>query len=173
MLRTLSRSAAKAASRPLRHPTSTPRWIPSKKLPYSGLPNCEMIARRFSSSQTDPPAYFARNLKQEKLQRGEFTDIHDITPEEAIYPYEYDVLLSDVTHDTLKQTISDEIGIAYISEATGDAKQPVSVCDGYIYGPNRRPIVPLVVSYQEQSRWVFFLIDSSSPWTFLSSQVSS
>ena len=96
---------------------------------YSGPPNYEMIARRPPSSRPIRRHILLKN-EQEKLQRGEFTDIHDITPEEGIYPYEYDVLLSDITHDTLKQTTSDEIGIAHPPEATDDTKQRVSVCDG-------------------------------------------
>ena len=70
----------------------------------------------------------------------------------GIHPDGYGVLLSDVTLDTLKQTISDEIGIAYLLEANDDTKKPVSVCDSYIYGPSRRPIAPLVVGYEEKSR---------------------
>ena len=168
MLRALSQQVAKAVPR---LSTSTLRQMHSVQLPYSGPPSYEMVSRRFAS-QVDPQGYFARKREQETLQRGKFTDIHDITPEEGIYPDEYDVLLTDITHETLMKAISDEIGIVYLSEATGDTKKPVSVCDGYIYGPNRRPIVPLVVSYGKQSRWVFFIVDSGSPWTFMSKQVS-
>ena len=140
--------------------------------PYTGPPSYETITQRFSSLQPDPLAYFSKKRQEEALQRSQFTDIHDITPEEAFHPNQYDVLLTDISHQTLEHTISDELGIVYLSEATDDAQKPVRVCDGYIYGPHKRTIIPLVVTSQQESRWLFFVVDSGSPWTFMSRLVS-
>lgn len=172
MFRLLSRQAVKAVPRPgLRLSTGTSHRTYSVQLPYSGPPSYETISRRFSSSQVDPQAYF--NLKQQKeaKDRGEFVDIHDVDPEYSPGPNEYDVLLSDVTHAKLQSTIAEQLGIAYLSEAA-DAKEVIQVSTGYIYGLHKRTIVPFIVTYGKEARWVFFIVDSGSPWTYLSAQVS-
>jgi len=144
MFRLLSRQAVKALPRPgLRLSTDTSRQIHSEQLPYTGPPSYETIARRFSSSQVDPQAYFTRKRQEEAKQRGEFIDIHDIGRD----PNDYDVLITDVKHETLETTIAEELGIPYLSRATeSQAKKVVQVGNGYIYGSKFRGIIPLVVS---------------------------
>ncbi|RPB15818.1 hypothetical protein P167DRAFT_602907 [Morchella conica CCBAS932] len=169
MFKLLSRQAFKAVPRPgLRLPTSTSRQIHSMQLPYSGPPNYDTIARRFSSN-VDPQAYFTRKRQQEAKDRGEFVDIHDIGRD----PSDYDVLITDVKHETLETTIAEELGIPYLSKATdADAKKAVQVGHGYIYGSKFRAIIPLVVSHRDECRWVFFIMDSGAPLTYLSAQAS-
>jgi len=93
-------------------------------------------------------------------QHGRSTKIYNITLEEGIYLDEYDVVLTNNIHETLKQTSAEEIGTEYLSETTNGTK---GLCNGYIYGPNRRLIVPLV-SYSKR----FLYCDSGSIWTYLS-----
>ncbi|KAF8252667.1 hypothetical protein K440DRAFT_657862 [Wilcoxina mikolae CBS 423.85] len=93
----------------------------SIQAPFSGPPSYDTIAQRFSSSQPNPLYFFSEKRQQESL----YTEIlHDIIPEIGFYPSQYDVMLTDISHETLKQRISDELGIVYLSEATDDAKKP-------------------------------------------------
>lgn len=111
-----------------------------------------MIARRLSSSQVDPQAFFISKREQEAKDRGEFVDIH----EGGIGPADYDVLITDISHQTLETTIAEELGIPYLSKATeSDAKEVVEMGEGYIHGETVRPIVPFVVSRRDEARWVF------------------
>ena len=137
-------------------------------LPYTAPPSYEMISRRLSSN-VDPQAYFTRKRQLEARERGEFVDIHDIGND----PEDYDVLITDIQHETLETTISEELGIPYLSKAAqAKPKDVVQVAHGYIYGPKRRTIVPFVVGHGEEARWVFFVVASWAPLTYLSIQVS-
>jgi hypothetical protein len=112
-----------------------------------------------------------RKHLQAAKDRGECVDFHDVDPVDRPGPYEYDVNLSDVTHAKLQSTIAERLGIPYLSEAA-DAKEVIQVGTGYLYGVHKRTIVPFVVTYGKEARWVFFVVDSGSPWTYLSAQVS-
>ena len=127
-----------------------------------------IITRRFSSDD-GPQLYFNRKHQQEAKDRGDYIDIHDISRNSA----DYDVLITDITHETLDTTIANEIGVTYLSKAEeADAKEVIEAASGYIFGMKRRPIVPFIVNYGKESRWAFFLLDSGSPGTYLSIQVS-
>ena len=141
------------------------------QLPYTGSASYETIGRRFSSSRIDPQSYFALKQQQTAKDCGEFVDIHDIDPQDSSGPNEYDVLLSDVTHAKLQSTIAERLGIPYLSEAA-DVKEAIQVSTGYLYGAYKRTIVAFVVTYGKEARWVFFIVDSGSPWTYISAQVS-
>ena len=96
-----------------------------------------------------------------------FIDIHDGKLSHLTPPADYDVLISDITHKTLDTTIAEELGIPYLGEATkADAEARVRIADGYIFGPNDRTIIPLVVTHKEVARWVFFILDTGCPWTY-------
>ncbi|KAH0609470.1 uncharacterized protein H6S33_012956 [Morchella sextelata] len=175
MFRLLSRQAFKAVPRPRPRPGlclsngTTSRYVHSMQAPYDGLPSYDTIARRFSSSQVDPQVFFTRKRQQEAQERGEFIDIHDI----GIDPNDYDVLITDVKHETLETTVAEELGIPYLSKATeADAKEVVQVGNGYIYGRKFSAIIPFVVSHGDESRWVFFIMDSGAPLTYLSAEAS-
>ena len=86
----------------------------SNQAPFSGPPSYDMIAQHLSSSQADPQTYFVMKSQQEAKNRGEFVDIHDISRNAK----DYDVLISDIKHETLEKIISEELGIRYLSEAT-------------------------------------------------------
>jgi len=107
--------------------------------------------------------------QQEAKERGEFVDIL----EGGIDPADYDVLITDISHKTLETRIAEELGIPYLSKATEfDAKKVVEVSEGYIYGDTFRPIVPFVVSRKDEARCAFFIVGTSFPLTYLSTQVS-
>lgn len=130
-----------------------------------------MIARRFSSQNVRK--YFDQKRQQDAMDSDGFIDIHDVKPELITPPDDYDVLISDVTHQTLDTTIAEELGVPYLGKATtADAEERVRMADGYIYGPNDRTIIPLVVTHKEVARWVFFILDTGCPWTYLSAEVS-
>ena len=168
MLKTVGRRAIGTVPRPLPLFTGTSRLIHSMQPPYAGPPTYETIARRLSS-QTDPQRYFASKRQQEAINRGAFVDIHDVGRD----PKDYDVLISDVKHETLETKVAEELGIPYLSKAAeSQARVVVQVGTGYIYGPQYRPIVPFVVSHKGEALWVFFIVDNCSPLTYLSTQVS-
>ncbi|KAL7273484.1 hypothetical protein RUND412_003659 [Rhizina undulata] len=113
--------------------------------------------------------FFKRKHEQEAIDRGDYVDIHDIDPDRGFYPSEYDVLLTDITHHKLENKISEHVGIPYLSTADGDkAKKVIQAIEGYIYGPNKRTILPFIVSYRKEARWLFFILDSGSPYTYIS-----
>ncbi|PUU73966.1 hypothetical protein B9Z19DRAFT_1134108 [Tuber borchii] len=82
---------------------------------------------------------------------------------------ESDVLLLDVTEDIYAGDISRLMGVSYLSQAPDLLARDLPVEVGaIIYGPNGRTITSLIVTYKGNSRWVFFLIDTGAPKTFLS-----
>ncbi|RPB15020.1 hypothetical protein P167DRAFT_571885 [Morchella conica CCBAS932] len=163
MFRFLSRQAFKVVPRP------ASRQIHSMRLPYTGPLSYDTIARRLSLDVVDPQGYLTRKRQQEAKNRGEFVDIHDIGRD----PNDYDFLITDIKHETLETTIAEELGIPYLPKATeSQAKEVFQVGDGYIHGSKFRAIVPFVVGHKGEGRWVFFMLDSGAPLTYLSAQVS-
>ena len=62
--------------------------------------------------------------------------------------------------------------VPYLWQATEtDAKEVTKIGQGYTHGTTARPIVPLVVSRKDKARWVFFIVDTGGPLTYLSAQV--
>ncbi|PUU78570.1 hypothetical protein B9Z19DRAFT_1126630 [Tuber borchii] len=73
---------------------------------------------------------------------------------------------------TLGTRIASKFGIKYLAKAKiAEAKKPAEMVKGYIYGAGFRPLIPLRVAYGDIGGWVFFLLDSGSPVTYLSIQV--
>jgi len=80
---------------------------------------------------------------------------------------------TDVTEKILRSEISELVGIKYLEKATEDeANKKIDICSGFLYGSKYRPIFPCVVRLRDRAHWVFFLVDSGAPVTYLSSQVS-
>jgi hypothetical protein len=104
------------------------------------------------------------------MERGEFVDIHDIG---GVSPNDYDVLITDVNDNTLHSEISKLVGIPYLEEATKDeAVKVASKLHGFSYGQMFRLILPCVVSTTDQARWIFFIVHTGAPLTYISTQVS-
>lgn len=90
------------------------RKVHLEPAPYSGPPNYETLARRFSSDPS-PLAFYPTRKQEAAKERGEFVDIHDsIRPD----PKNYDVLIPDMNQCTLETDIAELVGVKYIQEAT-------------------------------------------------------
>ncbi len=138
-------------------------------VPFSGPPTYDTIARRFSS-HPNPLAFFAHKRQQEARDRGEFIDIHDVG---GVDPEDFDVLITDVNDEKLRSEIAEAVGIQYLAKATeADANKVLEIGQGVIYGKKLRTIFPCVVRNKDKAHWVFFVLDTCAPLTYLSAQVS-
>lgn len=134
-------------------------------MPRVADPSYASIARRLASSP-DLQVFYIRKMQEEAKARGECVD----SMEGGLSAKDYDVLITDVSHTTLETTIS---GISYLSPAkSADADAVITVGEGYIHGRSYRLIIPFVVARFDVTRWVFFIVDTGSLWTYLSEQVS-
>ena len=142
----------------------------TKPVPFSGPPSYATINRRFSS-EPNPIDFFAEKKAKEAIERGEFTDIHDIGG------VDHDVIItdmSDYTSDNMLRTeIAELLGAPYLQKATKDeANKKIEIATGIIYGTKFRMVFPLVVSFKDNARWVFFIVHTGAPLTYLSTHVS-
>jgi hypothetical protein len=88
-------------------------------------------------------------------------------------PNAFDVLITDINENTLQTEVSKVFGMDYLANASeGDAKREVDTIDGYLYGEARRAMVPCVVGNGDKAYWVHFIVDTLSPWTFVSEKVN-
>ncbi|KAG0640299.1 hypothetical protein HOY80DRAFT_959454 [Tuber brumale] len=108
---------------------------------------------------------------QEASQRIRFVDTHDLG---SLDWKDYDVWIPDIDASKLKNEIADLAGIPYHSPATGEEVDTVvNIGDCFLYSPNLRTIFPAVVTSPEgKAHWVFFLVNSGSSLTYLSTQTS-
>jgi len=107
---------------------------------------------------------------EEDIARGKIVDIHDIG---GVDPNDYDVLITDIDHHTLHKEISDIVGIPYLKEATKEEADKVAdSLPGFVYGRKYRMILPCVLKMRDKAHWVFFIVDSGAPLTYISTQVS-
>ena len=166
MLRLPSQKISKALCSSFRNPLHR-RHVHSLQVPVSGPPTYVSIARRLSSDPS-PLTSYDKKIAKEARASGNFIDIHDA---EVVSATDYDVLITDVTDRLLRNEIADLAGIRYLQKATDADKEKVNVGCGFLYGSKFRPIFPCVVTSKEQSRWVFFLVHSGAPVTYLSVQV--
>jgi hypothetical protein len=162
---------------PIRSPLCNPLQLSASRhfhnntvqAPFCGPPSYDTINRRFSS-QPNPAHFYAAKRSQEARERGDFADIHDAT---GVGPGDYDVLITDVTDKKLRTEFSELIGIEYLAKATeAEANKTFDIGKAIIFGPFRRTIFPCVVNHEDNAHWVFFLVDNSSPGTYLSQAVS-
>ena len=85
----------------------------------------------------------------------------------------HDVLISDMDSHTLHSDISKFVGIPYLKEATKDeADKVVTSIQAFVYGRTFRNILPFILSINKKARWIFFIVDTGSPLTFISAEVS-
>lgn len=168
MLRLPRQKISKALCSSLRNPSHR-QHVRSLQVPVSAPPTYVSIAQRLSSDPSPLTAYDKR-IAEEAKASGQFVDIHDA---EVMSATDYDVLIPDITDQLLRNEIAELAGIQYLQKATEADKGKVNVGCGFFYGNKFRPIFPCVVTSREQSRWVFFLVDSGAPLTYLSAQVCS
>ena len=108
----------------------------------------------------------------EAIKRKEYVDIHDVG---GPNPKDYDVLLKDVDYHVLQDEISTLGGIPYLQEATmSDAVKKLREATAFVFGSMHRMIFPAAVHNADidKAHWIYFLIDTGSPLTYLSSQVN-
>ena len=158
MLRVLSHQALEAVPRPGLCLTAS-RYAHNMQAPYTGPPSHQTIARRLTSSEIDLQPYFIRKHQQDAKGRGEFVDIL----EGGINLAHYDVLITDISHETLETTIAEQLVIPYLSQAAESATNEVVERGGGI-GDTVKPIVPFVVSRGDEldgsfHRGLMFSID--------------
>ena len=78
-----------------------------------------------------------------------------------------------MNNETLESEISEVVGISYLKEATkNEADKVVDEIHSFSYDWKRRPILPCVLGIGNKVRWVFFVVDSGAPVTYISGQVS-
>jgi hypothetical protein len=140
-------------------------------VPFSGPPSYATVNRRFNS-HPNPVTYFSHKKAKDDIANGKFVDIHDIG---AVGSAEFDILLTDITEKTLRTAVAELTGISYLQDASSEneANLKVEHGSGFLYGPNFRPIFPCIVKNKKgNAKWVFFVVDSGSPATYLSATVS-
>jgi hypothetical protein len=96
--------------------------------------------------------------------------MHDVTPDNM--PQLFDVPLSDIDENILRNEISTALGSAYLSE-TPHLTTPHTTIDGIMFGEHDRILFPLVLRFPNKSSSivVHFIYHSGSPFTFLSEEV--
>jgi len=146
------------------------RRIHIESIPFSGPPSYETLARRFSSSYPNPLVYFRKEKEKKAIEDGEFVDIHDVG---GVDPKDYDVLITDMNENTLRNDVAKLAGIPFLQKATKDeANKQVEIGHGFIYGKKLGTIFPCILSFRDKAHWVFFIVDSGAPLTYISSTVS-
>ena len=165
--------------RPLCHPLRRPprrtlhpfssNHVGSLQAPFSGY---DTLARPFSS-YPNPLKLSALGSWQKATDSSEYIDIHDLRSISGLALNGYDVLITDISENTLRTEISKSFGIDYLAKATEhDAKREIDTIDGYLYGEGYRAMVPCVVSSRNKAYWVHFFVDTGAPATFLSEKVN-
>ena len=169
MLRLSGQQAIKALSGPLGNPLHIVRHVHDEQAPFSGPPTYATIARRFTSPP-NPLFFFPEKRAKEAKERGEWVDIHDIGP---VGPEEFDVWITDMDEEKLRSEVAELIGIPYLEKASqNEANNKVGLGHGIVYGKYLRVVFPCVVALENKAHWVFFIVDSAAPLTFLSAQVN-
>lgn len=122
------------------------------------------------SSHPNPQQLFNKKKQQEAIDSGTIIDIHDVGGPD---PDSYDVLITDMTNEDLRLGLSEVLGINYLQRATAtEAIEVPESIQGVAYGPKQRPIFPGVVTRGNLSYWVFFIVTTSAPLTYISKEVS-
>lgn len=172
MLRLPGQQALKPLRDPLRRPFRNAlhiRHVHDEKAPFSGPPSYATIAQRFSS-HPHPLTFFKEKKAKEAKERGEFIDIHDIG---GVSPNDYDVFITDIDDRKLRSEVAEVIGIPYLKKTTKvEANSKVDVGHAFVYGHKRHTLFPCIVGSEDRAHWVFFMVHTGAPLTYLSVQVS-
>lgn len=110
----------------------------------------------------------------ERLMRPLFFARHSfgiLFPDDKDTQSNYDVLITDIDSDDLSGEISKSLGKNNLSALSSDEKEFEKIRYGIVYGRFSRGIVSLPTRFQNKSPiWVHYLVDTGSPWTFLSKE---
>lgn len=114
--------------------------------------------------------YYQARRANDAIRRGEYVDIHDVG---GPNPKDYDVLISDVNYNILRGEVSVLGGIPYLQKATKtEAEIVLEEGQAMLFGPKLRVIFPAVVRNQGSAYWIYFIVDTGSPLTYISTQVN-
>ncbi|KAI5851501.1 hypothetical protein DFP73DRAFT_157596 [Morchella snyderi] len=95
-------------------------------------------------------------------------------PEKLSYALNHKMDIRDLDYHVLRHDVAFKLGVEYLSPVVHKvAHKRERLLDGVVVGVRRpRIIVPAVVIAGDGGvpRWLFFVLDSMSPWTFLSKQ---
>ena len=88
-------------------------------------------------------------------------------------PNDYDVLLTDITTNVQRSEFSEIAGVPYLGVPPEDeAEKVVRIGDAFNYGTKKpRLIFPCIGCFNGNARWVFFIVISGVPLTYLSAPV--
>ncbi len=125
-------------------------------------------------NQLDPKDSEYNALQQEALKcmtivREEKLDLVDsMEPQSFIAAADYDVLLSDVTHNDLHGQIAERLEVQYLTISNSEDHYTKEAI-GVLFGSYLRPMVNLVVSSKRFKRSVnvIFLVDTGSPSLYI------
>ncbi|KAI9762187.1 MAG: hypothetical protein M1840_001458 [Geoglossum simile] len=155
-------------SNPLCYPQQA-RHLHDMSVPYSGPASYVTLTRRFSL-KPNPITFFAQEWERRDIENGNFVDIHDAS---SVGLKDYDMIITDVDNGILQSEISELAGLPYLKEAKRDeADDMPDKLFGFIYGENFRMMLPCLVGIGDKARWVFFIVDSGTPRTFISAQAA-
>lgn len=77
-----------------------------------------------------------------------------------------EIMLLDVKEENVREDIARELAVEYLGEAS--TVEPLWAVSGVLWGSNHRLFVNLAVKYKQgTAKNVIFLVDTSSPHTFL------
>jgi len=146
--------------------STTSRLVHSMQAPYAGPPSYDTIARRLSSD-VKPQAYYSRRRQQQALERGELVDIHDVGGLDL-----KDFLITDIDHNRPQHEVAGIVGIPYVFPASKvEADKVITIGECFIFTRKARTIFPAVVAHPSgKGYWVFFLVNTCMPLTYLSAQ---
>ncbi|GBC09832.1 hypothetical protein RclHR1_09150003 [Rhizophagus clarus] len=84
-------------------------------------------------------------------------------------PINLDFIASDIKDEDLYETLSDRLGVEYLSEATRE--QELDKVIGILYGDYQRLFVTMTVELKGMMKNVHFLVNTGSPKTFICKDV--
>ena len=74
---------------------------------------------------------------------------------------------------TLHSEISKLMGIPYLQEVTkAEADRMTTKLHGFMHGKKFRMIFPRIFSHKDQACWVFFIMNTGAPLTYISTEVN-
>lgn len=93
-------------------------------------------------------------------------DEQKMMEEVDLVPSKYDILLMDLPAERMKQRTKEAFGFAYNSETTGAGTFPIE--GDILEADTLRVVIPIVVRHKKRAIQTTCLVDTTSPWTFMS-----
>ena len=79
-----------------------------------------------------------------------------------------DLLITDVTEKLLYEKIAQKLGVVYLADTKNLYSEEVS---GILFGRNERLMISLILDIKQKRKDVIFLLDTASPFTYISRNV--